>query len=245
MDQLIILAGGKGTRMRSEMPKVLHPVNGVPIVQRLLDALMPIFPKPVVVIGYRGEDVRRALGEGVLYATQAEPLGTGDAVRAAMEVLPDEAIERMVIVPGDHPLITRETIERLMAFQREEGAPVALATVVVPNFDGENATFLHYGRILRDEAGEVIGIVEWKDASENERNIREMNTSYYAFDARWLRKHVGLLSRDNAACEYYFTDLVRMAREDGDRVVALAISDIREAFGINDPEQLKRVERYC
>lgn len=245
MDQLIILAGGKGTRMRSEMPKVLHLVNGVPIVRRLLDALMPIFPKPVVVIGYRGEDVRRALGEGVLYATQAEPLGTGDAVRAAMEVLPDEAIERMVIVPGDHPLITRETIERLMAFQTEEGAPVALATVVVPNFDGENATFLHYGRILRDEAGEVIGIVEWKDASENERNIREMNTSYYAFDARWLRKHIGLLSRDNAACEYYLTDLVRMAREDGDRVVALAISDIREAFGINDPEQLKRVEQYC
>ena len=245
MDQLIILAGGKGTRMRSEMPKVLHLVNGVPIVRRLLDALMPIFPKPVVVIGYRGEDVRRALGEGVLYATQAEPLGTGDAVRAAMEVLPDEAIERMVIVPGDHPLITRETIERLMAFQTEEGAPVALATVVVPNFDGENATFLHYGRILRDEAGEVIGIVEWKDASENERNIHEMNTSYYAFDARWLRKHIGLLSRDNAACEYYLTDLVRMAREDGDRVVALAISDIREAFGINDPEQLKRVERYC
>lgn len=245
MDQLIILAGGKGTRMRSDMPKVLHPVNGVPIVRRLLDALMPIFPKPVVVIGYRGEDVRRALGEGVLYATQAEPLGTGDAVRAAMEVLPDEAIERMVIVPGDHPLITRETIERLMAFQTEEGAPVALATVVVPNFDGENATFLYYGRILRDEAGEVIGIVEWKDASENERNIREMNTSYYAFDARWLRKHVGLLSRDNVAREYYLTDLVRMAREDGDRVVALAISDIREAFGINDPEQLKRVERYC
>ena len=245
MDQLIILAGGKGTRMRSEMPKVLHVVRGVPIVQRLLDALMPIFPKPVVVIGYRGEDVRRALGESVSYATQAEPLGTGDAVRAAMDMLSDERLERIVVVPGDHPLISRETIERLIAAQKEAKACVAVVTAVVPNFDGEHATFLHYGRILRNAAGDVAGIVEWKDASESERRIREVNTSYYAFDAKWLRAHIGRLSRDNAAREYYLTDVVRMANESGERVVALAVRDIREALGINDPEQLKRVERYC
>ncbi|QQS15806.1 MAG: NTP transferase domain-containing protein [Candidatus Moraniibacteriota bacterium] len=245
MDQLIILAGGKGTRMRSEMPKVLHLVNGVPIVRRLLDALTPIFPKPVVTIGYKGEEVRRALGEELLYAVQAEPLGTGDAVRSAMDMLPDEEIERVVVVPGDHPLISRETIERLLAFQKETAARIALVTAVVPDFDGENATFLHYGRILRNEAGDVESIVEWKDASESERDIREVNTSYYAFDAKWLRAHIGALSRDNAAREYYLTDLVRIARESGERVVALAVRDTHEALGINDPDQLKRAERYC
>ena len=245
MDQLIILAGGKGTRMRSNMPKVLHLVNGVPIVRRLLDALMPIFPKPVVVIGYKGDEVRRALGEGFIYAEQAEQLGTGDAVRTAMEVIPDEGIERIAVVPRDHPLISRETIERLMAAQKEAKACVAVVTAVVPDFDGENATFLHYGRILRNEAGDVAGIVEWKDASESERHIREVNTSYYAFDAKWLRAHIGKLSRDNAAREYYLTDVVRMANESKERVVALAVQDTREALGINDLEQLERVERYC
>lgn len=227
------------------MPKVLHLVNGVPIVRRLLDTLMPIFPKPVVTIGYKGEEVCHVLGETVSYAVQAEQLGTGDAVRVAMEVLPSEGVERVVVVPGDHPLIRRETIERLLALQKETAARIALVTAVVPDFDGENATFLHYGRILRDESDDVRGIVEWKDASENERNIREVNTSYYAFDAKWLRAHIGALSRDNAAREYYLTDLVRMARESGERVVALAAADTSEALGINDPEQLKRVERYC
>lgn len=245
MNQLIILAGGKGTRMQSEMPKVLHLVNGVPIIQRLLDALLPIFPRPVVVIGYRGDDVRRALGEGYRYARQVEPLGTGDAVRAAMEALSDEDYESIVVVPGDHPLISRETIERLMAFQMREKACVALATVIVPDFDGENVTFLHYGRIQRDEAGDVASIVEWKDASEEERSLHELNTSYYSFDARWLRAHIGELSRNNVAQEYYLTDLVRIAREGGERVVALAVQDPCEALGINDPLQLKRVEQHC
>ena len=245
MDQLIVLAGGRGTRMRSDMPKVLHPVNGVPIVRRLLDALMPIFPKPIVVIGYKGEEVRQALGEGVSYAIQSEPLGTGDAVRTAMDALSNEHFDRIIVVPGDHPLISRETIERLMVLQKEKAASVAVVTAIEPDFEGENATFLHYGRILRNEAGDVAGIIEWKDASEIERNIREVNTSYYAFDARWLRKHIGMLSRDNAAQEYYLTDLVRMANDSGERVVALAVGDIREAFGVNDPEQLGRVEQYC
>ena len=245
MDQLIILAGGKGTRMRSEMPKVLHLVNGVPILRRLLDALEPIFPSPMVVIGYRGEDVRSSMGERCRYAVQEEQLGTGDAVRVALESLSGEEIDRVAVVPGDHPLVGRETMKRLLSFHEKERACVSLATAVVPDFDGENETFLHYGRILRDASGAVAGIVEWKDASESERDIREVNTSYYVFDARWLRSHIGDLSRNNAAREYYLTDLVRIAVDGGERVAALPLLDSREALGINDPEQLKRVERYC
>ncbi|MFZ1735596.1 MAG: bifunctional UDP-N-acetylglucosamine diphosphorylase/glucosamine-1-phosphate N-acetyltransferase GlmU, partial [Candidatus Moraniibacteriota bacterium] len=100
-------------------------------------------------------------------------------------------------------------------------------------------------RIRRDDAGDVASIVEWKDASEEERSLRELNTSYYSFDAHWLRSHIGELSRNNVAREYYLTDLVRIAREGGERVVALAIQNPREALGINDPLQLKRVEEHC
>jgi bifunctional UDP-N-acetylglucosamine pyrophosphorylase/glucosamine-1-phosphate N-acetyltransferase len=191
--------------------------------------------RPLVVISPSTEAVRAAFaGEAVDFAVQAEPIGTADALRAAMEALPD-AVGEIVVLSGDVPLLRAETVERLAALRRAEGAAIAIAVTRVPVPDG-------YGRVVRDAAGHVARIVEEKDADEATRAIGEVNAALYAIDAAWVRDRVGQVRPSPATGELYLTELVAMARAEGRVVAALDVPDDRELAGINDRMQLAAAE---
>ena len=184
MYQLVILAGGKGTRMGSDFPKVLHLVKEVPLIERILENIKPLIVKPVVVVGYGAEEVKALLGDRVTYAYQREQLGTGHALLSAREILEEMGCTQILVTPGDHPLISEKTFRALLDIQATTGAKVALASVSVPYFDGSFGSLDHFGRIVRNATGAVEKIVEYKDATEAERAIREVNTSCLLYTSR-------------------------------------------------------------
>jgi bifunctional UDP-N-acetylglucosamine pyrophosphorylase/glucosamine-1-phosphate N-acetyltransferase len=233
----IILAAGKGTRMRSARVKVLHPLLGRPLVSYPVNLARELGADPVVaVLGHQREAVEAALtaefGEGTIRAVeQAEQRGTGHAVRLAMPVLRRFA-GIVVILYGDVPLLRRETVRALVGTARRYGC-LALVTTSPPDPTG-------YGRILRDQRGHVIGVVEQKDASEEELAIGEINAGIYAAPADFLRTATAGLSARNAQGEYYLTDIVaRAARTIG---VSEVDADFRDVAGINDRRQLAESE---
>ncbi|MGD9708935.1 MAG: bifunctional UDP-N-acetylglucosamine diphosphorylase/glucosamine-1-phosphate N-acetyltransferase GlmU [Halothiobacillaceae bacterium] len=230
---VIILAAGQGTRMRSSMPKVLHPIAGRPMLEHVLDAAATLAPERVhVVIGHGAGQVRQRLAHReVGWAVQAEQLGTGHAVMQAMPAIPDDA--RVLILYGDVPLIRPDTCRALV-----EGlarADLALLTVELPDPHG-------YGRILRAADGRVVGIREEKDCAPEQRAIHEVNTGLMAARAGQLRAWLGRLSRDNAQGEYYLTDVVSMAAQQGG-VEAVLAQDADEVAGVNNRAQLAQLER--
>lgn len=245
MNQIIILAGGKGTRMQSERPKVLHKVNGAPIIKRLLQNVETLFAKPAIIIGYKGDEVVSVLGNKYDYIRQPKQLGTGHAIWCAKEALAPKNYKNIIVMPGDHPLISSETLKKLLDLRTKEQTKISLAIVSVPHFEGDFASFYHYGRIVRGQNGEVKGIVEFKDATEEQKRIRELNTSYYCFDADWLWENIENLNNENAAQEYYLTDMVKIAFEQDERIASFIIENSYEGLGINDKQQLEIVENYC
>lgn len=245
MNQVVILAGGKGTRMQSDIPKVLTLVKGIPIISRLLSGVRAIADKPVVVVGYRADEVKTYLGDMCEYAYQAEQLGTGHAILCARSVLEGKGYRNIIVMPGDHPLVSAETFRKLITIHEERGAKMSLAIVSVPHYEGDYAAFAHFGRIVRNAEGDVSRIVEYKDATEEERQIREVNPSYYCFDALWLWQNIDRLQSENAAHEFYLTDMVALAREVGGPIPTVAVENPFEGLGVNDREQLAIIERYC
>jgi bifunctional UDP-N-acetylglucosamine pyrophosphorylase/glucosamine-1-phosphate N-acetyltransferase len=237
MARIIILAAGKGKRMRSDLPKVLIPFGGVPMVEHVLTAAEQVCLRPIVVVGHRADEVIAALGPGRDYAVQEEQRGTGDAVLRALRGFTVEE-EAVVVLPGDHPLITAKTIRGIIAARAEADAAVAMATLRLPDFDGWRGSFSECGRILRSADGGIIGIVERKDADVSQAGITEVNVSYYCFRGGWLKENVERIVSDNAAGEYYLTDLVAAAALQGERVVGVPLEDAREGMGVNTPEQL-------
>lgn len=226
----IVLAAGKGTRMKSAKPKVLHDVCGIPMVEHVLRALRCANVHRVVcVIGCGAEEVSRALEGSAEFALQEVQRGSGDACRVGMEAL--GAFEGTVVVaPGDAPLVTDEVFMAMVA-AIEAGAEGALATCVMEDPTG-------YGRILRSEAGDVLAVVEEVDATAEQRSIREVCTSFYAFRVSALREALPLLKADNAKGELYLTDVVETLVGLGCRVVAVPISDGSLLMGVNDRWQL-------
>src|SRR5690554_1152021 len=202
---VVILAAGQGTRMRSMLPKVLHRLAGKPMVCHVLDTARELEAQRLhVVVGHGAEQVRKALAEYSLhFALQAEQKGTGHAVAQAMEGLGDG---KVLILYGDVPLIRRETLAALLAQVSE--ARMALLSVVLDDPSG-------YGRIVRDADGEAVAIVEQKDATANELAIRECNTGIMAMTAAQLRRWLPQLSANNAQGEYYLTDVIAMAATEG------------------------------
>jgi len=236
----IILAAGKGTRMASELPKVLHPMLGEPLVAYPIRAARQAeASRVVVVVGYEGELVREAVvarfpgAEGWLrFAIQGEQLGTGHAVGCALPELPDG--DGMVLVlSGDVPLMRAETLHELARTAQASSAGLALTTFRPADPGG-------YGRILRDAEGRVLGIREHRDASETERAIGECNAGTYAVAPSLLRTELPRLGRSNAQGEIYLTDLVERAATQGE-VAALEIDPV-EAAGVNTPQQLAELE---
>jgi bifunctional UDP-N-acetylglucosamine pyrophosphorylase / glucosamine-1-phosphate N-acetyltransferase len=240
--RVIILAGGKGTRMKSDIPKPLIPVAGEPMVTRLIRSVKEsgVDTKPIVVVGAWSEDrFREALGDSVDYAVQVEIFGTGHAVRAAKDTAGDA--ERVVVLYGDHPFLSASVIRGIADLQETNPGAFVMLTSSVPNFEGDFQTFVRWGRILRDDSGAVTAIREAKDATPEELAITEVNPAIFAFPAAWAWDRLERLKNANASGEYYLTDLVSAAMEDGLPIVT-ASADPLDVIGINSPEELARAE---
>ncbi len=231
---VVILAAGKGTRMRSALPKVLHPLGGMPMIERVLRTAKALADKVIVVTAPESEDVRASLGElGVDFAIQRQQRGTGDALAAAVPHLPADC-SRVLVLCGDVPLLTRATLDDLLAHTPTEG--VGLVTAQFPDPSG-------LGRILRDVNGGVTAIVEERDATAAERQITEINAGIYLLPAVRLEEWLAALEADNAQAEYYLTDVVRFAVAAELPVNALLCVDRAEVSGVNDRLQLAELER--
>ena len=231
--EVIILAAGQGTRMKSALPKVLHTMAGLPLLEHVVRTALALAPRAIhVVVGHGADQVRQALGDYELdWVTQEHQLGTGHAV---MQALPSVAEESTVLVLyGDVPLITAPTLERLVALA---GDGPALLTAQLDSPQG-------YGRILRDEHGRLRGVVEERDASDAERAIREINTGVLAAPAADLRRYLPRVGNDNRQGEYYLPDGLSLAVADGREVASAEAGSELEILGVNDRVQLNRVER--
>lgn len=232
----IILAAGKGTRMKSKQAKVLHPVCGRPMVAQVLSQLTAAgIERPVVVVGHQAEAVKEVLGDQVDYASQAVQLGTGHAVMQTTALLGDRDGVTLV-VSGDTPLFTAATFKALMEYHQERQAAATILTAVAPDPTG-------YGRIVRNEVGIVERIVEQKDASLEEQEITEINTGVYCFDNRQLFAALKQVKNNNAQGEYYLTDVIAILKRAGEVVTAYQMADFDEAMGVNDQRALARANQ--
>ena len=230
----VILAAGKGTRMYSDLPKVLHCVAGKPMVKHVIDTATALGAENVhLIYGHGGELMRERLAnEKVNWVFQNEQLGTAHAVQQAAPFFKDD--ENIVVLYGDAPLISVETLEKLIAAKPENG--IALLTVNLDNPTG-------YGRILR-ENGNVVAIVEQKDANTEQLKIQEVNTGVMVSDGANFKKWLARVDNHNAQGEYYLTDLIALANQDGCQVIAVQAGDAIEVEGANNRLQLAALERY-
>lgn len=232
----IVLAAGQGKRMKSKLYKVLHPVCGKPMVSHVLDAVKKAScERAVVIVGHGAEAVQAHLGDAAEYALQAEQLGTGHAVLQAKEQL-GEVDGVAVVVCGDTPLVSAETLEALIALHEREGAAATIMTAELESPTG-------YGRLVRGANGEVLRIVEQKDCTAEEAAIREINTGTYCFDNRKLFAALAQVTNENAQGEYYLTDVIGILQRQGERISAYKTADPAEAIGVNDRVALAEAER--
>ncbi len=229
----LILAAGKGTRMKSNLVKVMHPLGGLPMISWPVKAARSAgAAKSVLVVGFQGDKVRDyfAGAPDIAFAEQTEQLGTGHAVACALPLLRGCG-GSVLILCGDVPLIQASTLEAMLLFHKEEQATLTVLTVHQETPHG-------YGRIVKDDQGNVARIVEEKDATAEEREITEINTGIYCADAEFLAGAVGQLQNNNAQGEYYLTDVVKWGAERGGRCLSFAASDTTEVMGVNDRVQL-------
>ena len=230
-----MLAAGKGTRMKADLAKVLFPIDGRPLIHFVLDAVEEAgFSRAVVIVGHQAELVRETLaGRDVEFALQAEQLGTGHAVLCAAPLLEGFTGDAAVLA-GDAPLIRGATLRRMMERHRDARATVTVLTALLEDPSG-------YGRVLRDgPGGRVVAIVEDKDCSPEQKRIREINSSIYAFSYPFLAGALGRIDNRNRQGEYYLTDTVSLAFREGRPVEGIVVEDPAEVSGINTPEQLDR-----
>jgi bifunctional UDP-N-acetylglucosamine pyrophosphorylase/glucosamine-1-phosphate N-acetyltransferase len=232
----VILAAGKGTRMKSDLPKVMHEVCGEPMLAHVVRACREAgCDRLICVIGHGAEMVRAAFpDDDIDWVEQTEQLGTGHAVMVASDLL-KELSGPVLVLAGDGPLIQGRTLKDILAAHRKNQAASTLATCILDNPGS-------YGRVVRDDKGQVLSIVEFLDADEQQRKIKEVNVSIYCFDAKRLAEVLGRLTNQNAKGEYYLTDTLGLLRDAGYAVEAVAAVPPAEVLSINDRLQLAEVD---
>ncbi|MFD2045575.1 bifunctional UDP-N-acetylglucosamine diphosphorylase/glucosamine-1-phosphate N-acetyltransferase GlmU [Ornithinibacillus salinisoli] len=232
----VILAAGQGTRMKSKLYKVLHPVLGRPMVQHVLDQVKAVsLDEVVTIVGHGAELVKEHLGEESKFVLQAEQLGTGHAVIQAEKLLKDKE-GTTIVVCGDTPLITNKTYLDLFEHHEKESSKATILTAIAPNPSG-------YGRVIRNEKNEVERIVEHKDANENELRVEEINTGTYCFDNKALFEALKEVSNDNVQGEYYLTDVIEIMKNKSEKVSAYVTPEFEETLGVNDRVALAQAEK--
>lgn len=232
---VVILAAGQGSRMKSALPKVMHTLAEKPMLQHVIDSARQLQPQGLhVVIGHEGEQVEQAMADqGLSFVWQREQLGTGHAVAQAMPNIDQESV--VLVLYGDVPLTRPDTLEKLTHIAAQ--GDLGLLTVTLEDPTG-------YGRIIRNAVGDVVAIVEHKDATEQEQLVREVNTGILALPSAALHEWLPRLSSDNAQGEYYLTDVIAMAAEEGMRVRAIQPEAEQEVQGVNNRMQLAQLERW-
>ncbi|MCS5350265.1 bifunctional UDP-N-acetylglucosamine diphosphorylase/glucosamine-1-phosphate N-acetyltransferase GlmU [Staphylococcus aureus] len=232
----IILAAGKGTRMKSKKYKVLHEVAGKPMVEHVIDSVEGSGVDQVVtIVGHGAESVKGHLGERSLYSFQQEQLGTAHAVLMAKSHLDGEE-GTTIVVCGDTPLITKETLETLIAHHEDNNAQATVLSALVQNPYG-------YGRIVRNQSGRLERIVEEKDAAQSEKDINEISSGIFAFDNKVLFEKLAKVKNDNAQGEYYLPDVLALILENNGIVEVYRTNDIEEIMGVNDRVMLSQAEK--
>jgi bifunctional UDP-N-acetylglucosamine pyrophosphorylase/glucosamine-1-phosphate N-acetyltransferase len=232
---VVVLAAGQGKRMHSDLPKVLQPLAGRPMLAHVLATARELEPAAIhVVYGHGGDEVKAAFASerDLRWTLQSQQLGTGHAVMQALPSIPDT--QQVLVLLGDVPLVSARTLQRLVTESADGG--LALLTAVIDDPTG-------YGRVIRDEHGVVARIVEEKDATDDERRVNEVNTGLMAFAPGLLRRFLARLDNDNAQGEYYLTDVIGLAVADGTKVQGIVIDSATEVLGINDRAQLAVAER--
>lgn len=232
----VILAAGKSTRMKSELPKVLHPILGRTMIDYVLDAARSAgCEKIVVIVGHKAEEVKAALSHhpDVEFALQADQKGTGHAVMMSADNLAEHD-GPVLVLAGDTPLLKGSSLSRLLEVQQQQNAACVVGTAITEANEG-------LGRIVRDTNGSFLRIVEQKDATPEEAAILEINTGCFAFDGRQLFKALNQVRPNNSQAEYYLTDCAEILLKDGETVLAETAFTIQEALGVNTQEQLAEV----
>jgi len=228
----IVLAAGKGTRMKSEKSKLVHKIYGKELVKRVVEVAQKSGVEDIItVVGYKKEQVEMVLGDTVKYAYQEEMLGTGHAVMQAEEYLKDKH-GKVIVLNGDVPILRPETIKKFIQKSVKHKEYATVLTAIYNNPTG-------YGRIVRDIGGNITGIVEEKDATEEQKQIQEINGGIYCFDIQELLKALKKIEPNNAQSEYYLTDVVKIMNEEGLKTGAFIVEDNTEILGVNDKIQLE------
>lgn len=234
----IILAGGEGTRFNdgkpSKKPKVLYEVSGKPLISYSLKVLEGIgVEEVIIVVGYKGEEIRSALGNKYKYGIQKRPFGTGDATLSGLEKLSKESQNVMVLYGGD--IYSEEILKSTLDTHQKENAKLTFVTVMIDNPTG-------FGRIVRNESGAVKSIVEEKVATKDQKKIKEINDGCYIFEREWLIKNINLLSASKIK-EYFLTDLVEIAVNNKDKVSTFTLSDPKDWVGVDSFEDIEKAEK--
>ena len=233
--EVIILAAGKGTRMKSDLPKPLHPLLGKPLIEYVLSAAQPLSDNlPVIVIGHGGDEIKQFLADKARFVVQKDLLGTGHAVQQAKAIL-KESSGLVLVVYGDMPLVQPQTLKNLLDTQRTHSGPMTLLTVIEEDPRG-------FGRIVRDNSGKIQAIIEEAEATPDQLKITELNAGMYCFRADWLWKNLEKLELSPKG-EYYLTDLIGLAAGEGQEVASVQVGDSRELLGINNRVHLAEASR--
>lgn len=237
--QVIVLAAGLGKRMKSpDLPKAMVPLNGRPMIDYCLKAIKKsgIDDTPIVVVGQKREQVTEYLGPKYTYIVQKEQLGTGHAVASTRQKL-EGKVAHVLVLYADNPLIESGTIKRLAKVHLQEGVVLTMAVVKAHDFQGWRKSLYSFGRIIRDKNSEILESIEVHDATEEQKQMREVNPSIYCFESQWLWQNIKKLVNNNVQGEFYLTDLIGLALSNGKKIATVEIN-AREALGVNTMEQL-------